>query len=48
MTMLWSESISRFYKLEVIHRRGPRRRLEAIGFATLESGYIPLAEAEQG
>ena len=31
-----AETINGLYKAEVIHRRGPWRSLEAVGFATLE------------
>jgi transposase InsO family protein len=31
-----AESINGLYKAEVIHRRGPWRSFEAVGFATLE------------
>ena len=31
-----AETISGFYKAEVIHRHGPWRSLEAVEFATLE------------
>lgn len=31
-----AETINGLYKAEVIHRRGPRRSLEAVEYATLE------------
>jgi len=31
-----AESINGLYKAEVMHRRGPRRSLEAVDFATLK------------
>ena len=36
LTMLSAESVIGLYKMEVIHRRGPWRSVEAVESATLE------------
>ncbi len=35
----FAETIIGLYKAEVIHRRGPRRSFEAVGYATLETEF---------